>query len=94
MNINPFTARGITGWRLTRDDLTRIQYPVLMFFRGNHFVVADSMDASGFLLVRDPAVGSRKLSQQALMDHWSGETLVFSSNQSENKNAMETTKEE
>ncbi len=78
------------AWRLTWDNLARIQYPVIMFFRENHFVVADSLDASGFLLVRDPAIGTRKLSQQALMDNWGGETLVFSCSQPENTSTMKT----
>lgn len=67
-----------SGWRLTWEDLARVRYPVIMFFRKNHFVVADNLDSSGFLLVRDPAIGTRRLSRSALMDVWAGETLVFS----------------
>lgn len=65
------------GYRLRREDLMRVQYPIIMFLKRNHLAVADSLDASGFLFVRDPAKGSIRISQQTLPDIWGGEALVF-----------------
>lgn len=69
------------GYRLGKEDLARIRYPIIMFLKKNHFVVADSFDASGFLLVRDPATGRVRISQHVLAELWGGEALVFASNQ-------------
>jgi ATP-binding cassette subfamily B protein RaxB len=69
------------GYKLGKEDLARIRYPIIIFLKKNHFVVADSFDASGFLLVRDPATGRVRISQHALAETWGGEALVFASNQ-------------
>lgn len=65
------------GLRISQDDMARVHLPIIMFLRGSHFVVADSLEPSGSLLVRDPAVGKMKLSQEALRNNWNGEALVF-----------------
>lgn len=69
------------GCMLRREDLASVRYPIIMFLKKNHFVVADRLDTSGCLLVRDPAMGVVKISPQALLDIWNGEALVFASDQ-------------
>ncbi|HCA78503.1 MAG TPA: hypothetical protein DEP53_02085 [Bacteroidetes bacterium] len=76
------------GWRLRQEDLGRVRYPIIMFLKRNHFVVADSLDASGFLCVRDPAIGAIKMSPQTLPDIWGGEALEFSHNHTVSKEQM------
>lgn len=68
----------LSGWKLRREDLGQIRFPIIMFLKKNHFVVADSLDASGYLFVRDPAIGSIRMSQHTLPGIWGGEALVFS----------------
>lgn len=65
------------GWKISRDDLAQVRLPIIIFLRKNHFVVADSLELSGALQIRDPAVGKMKLSREALSNSWSGEALVF-----------------
>ena len=69
------------GWRLRREDLGRIRYPIIMLLKKNHFAVADCLDPSGFLSVRDPATGNMRISQETLQDIWDGDALIFSCNQ-------------
>jgi ABC-type bacteriocin/lantibiotic exporter with double-glycine peptidase domain len=69
------------GWKLRQEDLARIRYPIIMFLKKNHFVVADSLSASGLLAVRDPAMGEMRIPQDELPDIWDGEALVFSCEQ-------------
>jgi ABC-type bacteriocin/lantibiotic exporter with double-glycine peptidase domain len=67
------------GWKLRQEDLEHVQYPIIMFWKRKHFVVADSLDAFGNLSVRDPAVGSVRIQRETLQDIWSGEAVSFSS---------------
>ena len=82
------------GWRLRHEDLARIRYPIIIVVNGNHFVVADSLDDSGFLSVRDPAVGTVRISQQTLPGIWGGEALVFSCNATVSKKLKKTADKE
>jgi ABC-type bacteriocin/lantibiotic exporter with double-glycine peptidase domain len=65
------------GWKLRGEDLFRISPPVILFVESSHFVVLDSLDADGFLFLRDPAMGRVKIMKQHLMNIWKGEALVF-----------------
>jgi len=64
------------GWKLRFEDLSRIQLPAILFVRGHHFVVADSVDGCGFLFVRDPSAGRLKIPQSKAGDIWEGEALI------------------
>lgn len=65
------------GWRLSQEDMARVRFPVVIFLRRSHFVVADSLELSGSLLVRDPAVGKIRFAAVELKNIWDGEVLVF-----------------
>ncbi len=65
------------GWKLNLKSLSHASYPVILFVREGHFIVADSLSADRTLYVRDPAWGTMALKEEALNDIWQGETLVF-----------------
>ena len=82
------------GWTLRREDLDHIQYPIILFLRRKHFIVADSLDRFGNLSVRDPAVGSLNIPQKSLADIWGGEALVFLSDTTSGIRTNEIVKKE
>lgn len=65
------------GWKLSFEDLARIQFPAILFVENHHFVVVDSVDRKGCLFVRDPAVGRLKIPRRKAIEIWKGETLVI-----------------
>ena len=65
------------GLMLKTEDLRVSPLPLILFVRGEHFVVLDSMDGEGCLFVRDPMIGRIKIGVQGLEDIWRGEALVF-----------------
>jgi ABC-type bacteriocin/lantibiotic exporter with double-glycine peptidase domain len=65
------------GWKLSFDDLPRIQFPAIFFIENHHFVVVDSVDGHGFLFVRDPAAGRLKIPRRKAIEIWKGEALVI-----------------
>ncbi len=71
-----FGAR-VEGWRLSLTDLRTADCPLILFVQGRHFVVLDSLDRSGSLYLRDPAIGRMKMPHARLAEIWSGESLVF-----------------
>ena len=64
------------GWVLTANDLLTVEYPVILFVNGQHFITADSIGRDGIYL-RDPSLGRIKLPLRRLNDIWNGETLIF-----------------
>jgi ABC-type bacteriocin/lantibiotic exporter with double-glycine peptidase domain len=65
-----------SGWRLTMEELRRSKFPAILFVRGDHFIVADSVREENVYL-RDPAIGRLKISEKSLARIWRGEALVF-----------------
>jgi hypothetical protein len=65
------------GWRFDLSALSKCRFPAILFVENRHFVVADSVNASGFFFLRDPAIGRIKIPSRALIRIWKGETLVF-----------------
>ena len=65
-----------SGWRLTQYDLKDSPFPLILFVRQNHFVVADSV-SSHHVYIRDPAVGRIRISLKELSRIWSGEALLI-----------------
>jgi ATP-binding cassette subfamily B protein len=70
------------GWRLDPEGLCRSRFPIILFVENRHFVVADGVDTTGFVFVRDPAIGRMKIHRRALNRIWKGEALVFGENKS------------
>ena len=68
---------GAEGWKLSPEDLRKVQLPAILFIENHHFVVVDSMNGKGILFVRDPAVGRLKIPRKRAIDIWKGETLVI-----------------
>ena len=64
------------GWRLTVTDLFKVNFPVIFFVNGDHFIVADSV-LRDTIFVRDPTFGKIGLQKSKLSEKWNGETLVF-----------------
>jgi ABC-type bacteriocin/lantibiotic exporter with double-glycine peptidase domain len=65
------------GWRLTLEDLIHSAFPSILFVNRDHYVVADSVSASGDIYLRDPAIGKIRIAKQKLHRIWEGETLIF-----------------
>lgn len=82
------------GWRLSLEDMMRVRYPAILFMSRGHFVVADSVDPSGAIWVRDPAAGVVRLSRESLEGSWGGETLLFSYNDSADASAEKLARRE
>lgn len=72
-------AKGLrcSGWRLTTRDLPDIPLPAILFMRKNHFVVLDTFNPAGTIIIRDPARGRLQLTLQKLESIWRGESLLF-----------------
>jgi ABC-type bacteriocin/lantibiotic exporter with double-glycine peptidase domain len=64
------------GWRLTLKDFMNSSFPLLLFVRHDHFVVADSI-CNHIVFLRDPAIGKVKIPTRKLSKIWQGEALVF-----------------
>ncbi len=65
------------GWRLTFSDFVNSTFPLLLFVRNDHFVVADSVYKDDVFL-RDPSIGRVRMPKMNLLHIWKGEALVFS----------------
>jgi len=65
------------GWHYTREDFLSAPKPALLFVRGDHFVVADSISINNSVYIRDPARGRYRISLNRLHRIWKGETLIF-----------------
>ena len=64
-----------TGWRTTSAGLRAVRRPAILFVRGNHYVVLDSVTQDGSVFLRDPAIGRIFLRAQRLTRIWKGEVL-------------------
>ena len=64
---------------MTLFDLHQTKSPAVLQFR-NHFVLFDGFDARGAAVLRDPAIGRLRMSEDDLERHWTGMVLVFSTN--------------
>jgi ABC-type bacteriocin/lantibiotic exporter with double-glycine peptidase domain len=64
------------GWRFTLEGLIKTSFPVILFVKGNHYVVADSI-LDDTLFLRDPTLGRFVLPLSELTKIWKGETLIF-----------------
>jgi len=65
------------GWRLSFQELAGIELPAILFVEKHHFIVVDSVNGSGILFVRDPAVGRLAIPRRRALEIWKGETLVI-----------------
>ena len=65
------------GWHYTREDFLSAPKPALLFVRGDHFVIADSISINNSVYIRDPARGRYRISLNGLHRIWKGETLIF-----------------
>lgn len=72
-------ARGLRceGWLLAEEDLRRIPLPAILLLRKRHFVVMDSFNPAGTVVIRDPARGRLEISLGRLRLMWKGEILLF-----------------
>jgi ABC-type bacteriocin/lantibiotic exporter with double-glycine peptidase domain len=80
--IKEFAARKgliVNGWQLSLDELSRRQFPMILFVRKNHFVV-DSISNSN-VFFRDPAIGRIQMNIKRLQDMWNGEAVIISRKQ-------------
>ena len=64
------------GWRLTSKDFLNSSFPLLLFVRNDHFVVADSI-CNYTVFLRDPAIGRVIIPTRKLSQIWQGEALIF-----------------
>ncbi|HEX3109758.1 MAG TPA: cysteine peptidase family C39 domain-containing protein [Thermoanaerobaculia bacterium] len=70
---------GLSGraWMLTAADLAKAPFPVLLFIRGDHFVVVRRFVGSDVLEIDDPAIGRLRWPMASFRRVWKGESLVF-----------------
>ena len=64
------------GLRANMKALRRIPLPAILHFE-RHYVVLDSIRASGEYDLRDPATGRMRMSAEALRAAWTGEVLAL-----------------
>jgi hypothetical protein len=67
------------GWRLSFNDLKKINLPAIAFIEGNHFVVISRITVNGEIIVLDPAIGKLKYPLPKFKNIWRGEVLIFKS---------------
>ncbi len=76
--IRDARERGLpaAGWWLSFRDLTHAPFPVVAFVNGNHYVVVDTVEATGGVLTYDKW-GERRYTREEFIRMWHGETIVF-----------------
>lgn len=72
-----FAARPL---RLEIEELHELQTPCILHWDLNHFVVLKKVTSSGKIIILDPAVGERRLSQPEVSRHFTGVALELSPN--------------
>lgn len=55
-------------------QLNSLSHPIIVGWRGNHYVVLESVDETGYIIL-DPLVGRRFLDPQAFQYYYSGKVL-------------------
>jgi hypothetical protein len=65
------------GWLYSPADIRSIPLPAIAFVHGNHFVVLETVETGGSVVVLDPARGRLRVSGSHFRWIWNGETLVF-----------------
>ena len=68
---------GADGWIYNIKDFVKAPMPAIVFVRGDHFVVADSVTRDGDIVLSDPALGKIEMSLVNFRKIWKGGTLVF-----------------
>lgn len=63
------------GWKYSWEDFQNTTLPAIVFVRGNHYVVVESIHDDESLVVVDPAIGRLRVSVRSFRRIWSGETL-------------------
>ncbi|MCL5020795.1 MAG: cysteine peptidase family C39 domain-containing protein [Bacteroidetes bacterium] len=68
---------GADGWIYTIKDFVKAPMPAIVFVRGDHFVVADSVTPYGDIFLSDPALGRIEMTLGNFRKIWNGQTLIF-----------------
>lgn len=63
------------GWRMSLEDLSRLEMPVIALVRGDHFVVVRSIGEE--IVVDDPSLGRLRMSERVFRSAWNGVVLSF-----------------
>ncbi len=71
-------ARGMkaAGWRLTIDDLEKVQLPSIIYWNRNHWVVLEGRSKSGWY-INDPASGHRHVEHEEFIGSFSNVVLTM-----------------
>lgn len=64
-------AKGFRGLPLSLKKKTKKDFPMILFWEFNHFVVLEGI-ADGFAYLNDPAMGRRKLAWQDFVESYTG----------------------
>lgn len=62
------------GFRRSADEVLAGRFPVIAFWRQNHFVVVEGV-RRGVVFLNDPAIGPRRVSREEFAQDYSGITL-------------------
>jgi len=65
------------GFKHEVEALFDLQFPVILFWNMNHFVVLDGFGKGGKVFLKDPAEGPRTVTMEELDDSFSGIVLTF-----------------
>jgi len=66
----------VSGWKLTPEDLVKIEKPLIAFILRNHYVVVSQASKSG-VTVLDPSIGKLIYPLKKFQKIWQGEVLLF-----------------
>ncbi|CRX38336.1 cysteine peptidase family C39 domain-containing protein [Estrella lausannensis] len=59
------------GYRISADHFDELQFPAILFWKGNHFVVIEDL-TSRYAYINDPAAGRRKVTREEFSKGYSG----------------------
>lgn len=68
------------GFKKTAESLKKLNFPCIIYWNSNHFVVLDGFKGK-YAYINDPAAGRRRVAQEELKRSFSGVVMTFEPNE-------------